>query len=233
MQLLEKTDRQHSDLLPGVYEGGLKVWECAFDLLEYLVESGMEFSGSRVLDLGCGNGLLGIFALLNGAEEVHFQDYNPEVIECLTMVNVIANCANDCSYTVAHTSPCAKVDKSVSFPEQAQKLADKCKFFSGDWTEFCYLLNSAQPPQPLYDIILTSETIYCADAQPKLLQVLKRFTSPNGIVLMAAKAHYFGVGGSLLAFRELVESDGVLDYTVVKEICASVVRQVVQLRYRM
>lgn len=68
-------ESSHSDLLSGVYEGGLKVWECTFDLLNYLESEGVCFSGARVLDLGCGAGLLGIFALSKGATSVVFQDY--------------------------------------------------------------------------------------------------------------------------------------------------------------
>lgn len=30
---------EESDLVPGVYEGGLKVWEASLDLVEYLVDS--------------------------------------------------------------------------------------------------------------------------------------------------------------------------------------------------
>ena len=43
-----------SDLLPGVYEGGLKTWECSLDLVEYLESSGSfsEYSGNRVLEVG-------------------------------------------------------------------------------------------------------------------------------------------------------------------------------------
>lgn len=57
--------------------GGLKVWECTSDLLKYLSTSNFkqEFKGKTVLDLGCGAGVLGIFALLNGAQRVDFQDY--------------------------------------------------------------------------------------------------------------------------------------------------------------
>lgn len=68
-------ESSHSDLLSGVYEGGLKVWECTFDLLNYLEGEGVCFGGASVLDLGCGAGLLGIFALLKGATSVVFQDY--------------------------------------------------------------------------------------------------------------------------------------------------------------
>lgn len=42
-----------SDLLPGVYEGGLKTWECSLDLVEYLESSGpfSSYSGKRVLEV--------------------------------------------------------------------------------------------------------------------------------------------------------------------------------------
>lgn len=65
----------HSDLLSGVYEGGLKVWECTFDLLNYLENNNISFNGLKVLDLGCGAGLLGIYALLKGASFVVLQDF--------------------------------------------------------------------------------------------------------------------------------------------------------------
>lgn len=68
-------ENSHSDLLSGVYEGGLKVWECTFDLLNYMETTNIDFNGAKVLDLGCGAGLLGIFALLKQATSVTFQDY--------------------------------------------------------------------------------------------------------------------------------------------------------------
>lgn len=59
-----------------VWTGGAKIWECTQDLGEFLVTNKItkEFSDSKVLDLGCGAGILGILAMQNGAE-VHFQDY--------------------------------------------------------------------------------------------------------------------------------------------------------------
>ncbi len=40
-EALQKTAQQNklvakSDLVSGVYEGGLKVWECSFDLVDYI-----------------------------------------------------------------------------------------------------------------------------------------------------------------------------------------------------
>lgn len=59
-----------SDLVPGVYEGGLKIWECSRDLTEYLGERPDEYSDlrrRRVLELGCGAGLPGLHCLSAGA----------------------------------------------------------------------------------------------------------------------------------------------------------------------
>lgn len=79
---IKSAEQSESDVVPGVYEGGAKVWECTQDLGDYLTaldENGCapidEFVNHTVLDLGCGAGLLGILALKIGASAVHFQDY--------------------------------------------------------------------------------------------------------------------------------------------------------------
>lgn len=83
----------HSDLVAGQYEGGLKVWECSVDLCQYLSEgdASLTIAGSRVLELGCGVALPGLLAAKMGASCVHFQDYNREVLQTCTMVNVHLN----------------------------------------------------------------------------------------------------------------------------------------------
>jgi protein-histidine N-methyltransferase len=50
-QALEFLDTP-SDLVPGVYEGGLKTWECSLDLVDYLdgIDSG-DVRGKRVLEV--------------------------------------------------------------------------------------------------------------------------------------------------------------------------------------
>jgi hypothetical protein len=54
-----------SDVQTGVYEGGFKLWECAVDLVRYMREA-PGATPARVLELGCGHGLPGIYALQQG-----------------------------------------------------------------------------------------------------------------------------------------------------------------------
>lgn len=69
-----KAEQQHSDLVPAVYEGGLKIWQCTYDILNHLYQKEINFKGQKVLDLGCGAGILGLYAYKQGAK-VCFQDY--------------------------------------------------------------------------------------------------------------------------------------------------------------
>ena len=68
-----------SDLVPGQYEGGLKVWECSVDLLDFFLRSPELHGLSNVLELGCGSGLPGIAALMKGSRPVVFTDFNMDV----------------------------------------------------------------------------------------------------------------------------------------------------------
>jgi hypothetical protein len=45
-----------------------------------------------------------------------------------------------------------------------------------------------------------------------VLQVLQ---PPHGVVYVAAKSFYFGVGGSTASFADLVKADGILECTQV------------------
>uniref|UniRef100_A0A182Q3J8 protein-histidine N-methyltransferase n=1 Tax=Anopheles farauti TaxID=69004 RepID=A0A182Q3J8_9DIPT len=180
-------ESDHSDLVPNRYEGGLKVWECTYDLGTFLVESEdrrAEFRGKKVLDLGCGAGILGIEALLLGSSCVHFQDYNKDVLTKLTMMNYDLNCRSN--------------DKD----EEKQDPEGEVKFYSGDWGSFTENYHSK------YDIILTSETIYSTQNYAKLLELFDRKLETEGVVYLAAKTYYFGVGGGVRLFVAAIDADG-------------------------
>ena len=214
-QLMSVTESHNSDLVPGVYEGGLKVWECTYDLLEYLETIDLDWKHCRVLDLGCGVGLLGVYALLRGAVSVDFQDYNKEVLMSLTVPNILMNVAKNVSQ---------------EFTEYTQVIS-KCTFFAGDWSNFDTILKQ-KPVVDKYDIILTSETIYSTESQHKLIKIFQSSLSPTGVVLLAAKSHYFGVGGNVVVFSELVHENKIFDFEKVKEIGVGLPRNIIKLTWK-
>lgn len=238
-QLLELSDSQHTDLIPGLYEGGMKTWECAYDLVDYLSEIDFDFTGMNVLELGCGTGLPSIYALMKGARSISLQDYNPEVIDCITIPSVLLNLHSTreqgissqthsmVDYTMKNMTPFSKNRISESAP--------KCLFYSCDWKDFDHLLtnNSCLQDAPCkFDVILTSETIYSEPTQPILLSAMKSLLEPTkGCIFVAAKTYYFGVGGSCHNFEHLVESDGYFELKRCKTIDCSVPRIIMCLKH--
>ncbi|GAB2295670.1 hypothetical protein Dimus_029824 [Dionaea muscipula] len=218
----------NSDLIPGKYEGGLKLWEGSLDLVKALdskVQSGdLSFEGKRVLELGCGHGLPGIFACLKGAAVVHFQDFNQEVLMCLTIPNVHANLPEQ--FQPLHSN----AEKSTVGPE--------IRFFAGDWSEVNNILPNARVTDsslshtilaPGYDIILMAETVYSISALHNLYNLIKMcINQPNGTVYMAAKKHYFGVGGGTRHFLSIAEKDGTMVSSLITQVAdgSSNVREV-------
>ncbi|KAH8262904.1 hypothetical protein KR044_001776 [Drosophila immigrans] len=209
---IKRSEESHSDLIAGVYEGGAKIWECTDDLLLYLSNTYTEvnWKNKLVLDLGCGSGLLGIYALKNGAT-VDFQDYNKDVLEKITMPNVLLNCEDD-----------LEADVKMDF------LQTKTKFYAGDWAYFAELTENLQK----YDIILTSETIYNIENQQKLLDTFRKRLKPDGNVLIAGKSHYFGVGGGLEQFVEVVKTEKVFDSKELWHADENLKRGIIELKFQ-
>ncbi|XP_006872719.1 PREDICTED: histidine protein methyltransferase 1 homolog [Chrysochloris asiatica] len=225
--IVSKCFSSHSDLITGVYEGGLKIWECTFDLLAYFAKAKLNFARKKVLDLGCGSGLLGIMAFKRGAKEIHFQDYNSLVIDEVTVPNVVANSTleeeeND------RNEPIMKRGRKSKL---AQELF-KCRFFSGEWSEFCGLVLSSEKPFVKYDLILTSETIYNPDYYSSLHQTFLKLLDKNGRVLLASKAHYFGVGGGVHLFQKFVEERNVFETRTLEIIDEGLKRILIELTFK-
>ena len=80
------------------------------------------------------------------------------------------------------------------------------RYFAGAWTTLPQFLSSeacAGHGDGTYDIILTSETIYSLGAIQTLYDTLKRCIRPNGVVYVASKTYYFGVGGGTRSLQTL------------------------------
>ncbi|XP_072261537.1 histidine protein methyltransferase 1 homolog [Pyxicephalus adspersus] len=210
--IVSRTVTANSDLISGVYEGGMKIWECTFDLLKYIEDEDVTFKGKTVLDLGCGAGLLGIVALKQKAKEVHFQDYNSTVIEEITIPNAVVNCDNGEESGNVTEGPSKKKLRKSQTPAD---LLTKCRFFSGDWSNFTRLMQNQTPPMK-YDIILTSETIYNTDYYVALHSLFQHLLSENGTVYLASKSHYFGVGGGVLLFEACIKKHNIFHIKTLK-----------------
>ncbi|KAK4784889.1 hypothetical protein SAY86_019257 [Trapa natans] len=221
------------DLVPGRYEGGLKIWEGSIDLVKALqseIQCGhISFTGMRVLELGCGHGLPGIFACLKGAVTIHFQDFNAEVLKSLTIPNINSNLKN---FQDSHAN---KKDMDI-------------RFFAGDWAKMHEILphvwdskgelncsDEYESNTTGYDVILMAETVYSIPTLQYLYELIKKCLVPSrGVVYMAAKKHYFGVGGGTRRFLSVVEKDDCMVASLVAEIAdgSSNVREVWKLSFK-
>ncbi|CAN6448724.1 unnamed protein product [Victoria cruziana] len=136
----------NSETFASKSDGSIKSWEGSIDLVNALrheIRDGqLSFRGKRVLELGCGHGLPGIFACLKGASAVHFQDLNAETIRCVTIPNVLANLeqARD-RQSRQPESPLTPTRFSVS-PD--------VHFYAGEWDELHTVLSVVK--KDVYDI---------------------------------------------------------------------------------
>lgn len=113
--------------------------------------------------------------LHQGAAVVHFQDFNAEVLRCLTIPNVNANCL--------------KKSPSLASDVKEWNTDAEFRFFAGDWSEVHQILpytwtNEKEQnccpslEQPVgYDIILMAETVYSVSALPHLYELIKKVVS--------------------------------------------------------
>ncbi|XP_045498482.1 histidine protein methyltransferase 1 homolog isoform X1 [Colias croceus] len=200
---VELAEKEHSDLITGKYEGGLKIWECTYDLIEYLEENNICLENKKVVDLGCGSGILGIYAFQKHAS-VTFQDYNKEIIEHVTIPNVILNIEDE---------------------ENRKNEIQKCQFYSGDWQSFNEILAENEK----YDIILTSETIYNLSNYDKLVNFFNQRLTNDGTVYIAAKTYYFGVGGGMRQFEQALTNSGKFKFEIVWNTTSGIQREIMKI----
>ncbi|GAA5841547.1 hypothetical protein JCM11251_001257 [Rhodosporidiobolus azoricus] len=135
---------EQTDLVKGVYEGGLKTWECSLDLVDcldsrgYVVDAELDtprVRGTSILEVGCGTAVPScalFFRLLNEIRKaptnpdahkpqktrIHLQDYNKQVLTLITLPNLLLTYAQHLASP--STAPDADEDPATSAPDPGE-----------------------------------------------------------------------------------------------------------------
>ncbi|ODV83070.1 hypothetical protein CANARDRAFT_203918 [[Candida] arabinofermentans NRRL YB-2248] len=216
------------DLKNGVYEGGLKSWECSNDMIwklnDLINEDLIDLSNLNLVELGCGTSIPSLFIfeklikLKKTGCKLLLTDYNFEVLRLVTIPNLLIN------WCELHLTKSELIELQRN-PNQDGNYRDgeleinlnlinsfkrwlclnsiEFGFISGCWgRSFLKLVNQFIP---LHDkkLILTSETIYSPPMLKVISELLIELT--NYITILTAKDIYFGVGGSINEFINYID----------------------------
>lgn len=222
---------KNTDLIPGVYEGGLKVWECSLDLCRFVahiidetISPASDFqhvakavmrsigNGGSAFELGCGHGLPACLLLRESVRRhtdsvVVFSDFNDFVLSDVTIPNALLNVCSICreqdNYSVADNA--------------SQVLSKQSVYAGGDWMGLSYKLINNEVLLPVssrekrvvherFDVILASETTYTTEScQDTAFLMYKHLKVDIGVGLVATKRFYFGIGGGADAFSQAAD----------------------------
>lgn len=200
-----------SDLTKNLYEGGFKVWECCYDLVDALTISNTFFATtSTIIEIGSGTSLPScyIFKEKLQSQNKHpltliMTDFNYDVLRLVTLPNILVNWFAMANPHLDTTDPVLTITPDIvsQFTQTLNSLNITLKFISGSWSsDFISLL-------PPIDLILSSETIYSPETMPLLANIIiDLLRHPNSKALVAAKDYYFGVGGSVIDFTTYIST---------------------------
>lgn len=210
------------DLSTGIYEGGFKTWECAVDLASLLLSNPISDTHSRplhVIELGAGSAIPSLVLLKSALQRrgnwsVRFTlcDYNEDVLRLCTAVNIFMTVASSEQNVDAAEGDEGELDVQeelvAKMPQALRDQGIEIDFVSGAWgDEFIELLKLRPEEQVL---VLASETIYSPSSlevfTKTVLDIVRR--SNESRVLVAAKKVYFGVGGGVQEFLDVVHRQG-------------------------
>jgi hypothetical protein len=198
-------EQYEKEVTPGIYEGGLQVWEGSLDLVRYFQKNNVCLQeGFSALELGCGHALPGCWLLREALRKHHdhsmpnktepsttppftmvFVDYNEYVIDDVTLSNIVLNTASILNGNV-------------------QQLAQQqmVQVGSGDWKDMSQQLQDRK-----FDFIVAAETIYTKKASMETAELLlQHLILDTGIGWIASKRYYFGTGGGTDALREAAKT---------------------------
>lgn len=163
-------------------------------------------------------------------------DYNPTVLQLVTLPNLILSWAMVSRIGSWDTDGVLELDADViqQFLSSLTSHGIKLSFFSGAWSpEFVNLVVTAMGRGPARLTIIGAETIYSPAAlrsfADTLTSLLKEMPEGEKTSLVAAKKVYFGVGGTMEDFCAAVREKS-LEAKQVREESDGVRRAVVEVK---
>lgn len=200
-----------SDIQTETYEGGMKVWECSYDLVKALEQEPQ--TPQSVLELGCGAAvpLVHVFdhVLRNNVTGVKLTlaDFNTSVLRLVSAPNMLLTWMAAVGRTESALEGEVEITQELvdQFLQDLSNRQIELQFVSGSWSsQFVRLLEPTK-----YDLILASETIYSLDTLDVFTDTMLNCLSSTGSALIAAKKVYFGVGGGIPEFESELQKRSV------------------------
>ena len=243
----DRLNAEKTDLIPGYYEGGLKVWESAKDLCEHLLDLILETSDNDLsaalrstgstLELGCGHALPACVILRELRRRSRPRNSND---------SISTRTGDDSRPIVVFTDYNHFVLKDVTLPniilncasnlssntgenqEHILSLNQCCSLVAGDWLELSKRLRENKminfPKDGRFDLILAAETTYTeSSANDTAFLLMNHLKMEGGVGFIATKRYYFGVGGGSDAFldsaaRQTLTVDGIVYHLKVEKV---------------
>ncbi|KAG9242506.1 hypothetical protein BJ878DRAFT_167043 [Calycina marina] len=212
------------DVRTGVYEGGFKSWESSVDLVKVLHSRRGGIGRRRILEMGCGTALPSMAMLQwmlegtgEGGLDLGLADYNPTVLQLVTLPNLLLSWAQVVKGREGEWEEESDLEITeellVEFTNSLAEKNIKLSFFSGVWSpEFVQLVEANMGMGEAQFTVIGAETIYSPAAlksfADSLVGLLQRMLATNESSLVAAKKVYFGVGGSMEDFCDIVRAKG-------------------------
>ncbi|KAK9454169.1 hypothetical protein V1511DRAFT_502944 [Dipodascopsis uninucleata] len=226
------------DLRTEIYEGGLKSWEGAGDLTTYLANRDVPIGeGVIELGCGSAMPIVYLFQkyiseILSSPQQNHRDpvnfiaaDYNYSVLRLMTAPNFLLAYANaKSSVTPSQVGDVAfdlddPQELVLEFLDFLQTNNIAVCFISGSWdsTKFKTLLKFGMPGALNFSLVLASETIYSVSSLSSfstlVLDSIRHWDDAashdsHANAIIACKEIYFGVGGTLRQFIEILKQKG-------------------------
>lgn len=202
-------DNNLSDLNKNSYEGGFKVWECSYDLIDHMASSNSIVSGD-IIEVGSGTSLPSCYLLreklIKGDKSpmtLVLSDFNYDVLRLVTLPNLIINWLTSKNGDVEGGEFRFDEELALQFMEDMKNFNITLKFILGGWSQqFIDMVKGYS-----FKLILSCETIYSLDSISILAKIIDELSS-NTTTLIAAKNYYFGVGGSVNDFVKVIRRYG-------------------------